>query len=152
MTAPEEARKMLLMAAMALEHDLLDKVAFVGGCTTSLLVTDEYSLKTVRFTDDGDVIVAIVGQPEWYKFQSILRDRGVTTSPEDEVLCRMRLGCLKVDSMPHNGNILGFTNRWYEQALATAEPYQLSDEVTIRILPPPLFSWPDTSFPTGSAS
>lgn len=139
MTAPEVARKMLLMVATALGHDLLDEVAFVGGCTTSLLVTDEYSLETVRFTDDVDVIVAIVGQLEWYKFQSMLRSRGFTISPEDEILCRMRLGCLKVDFMPHDGNILGFTNRWYEQALATAEPYQLSDEVTIRILTPPLF-------------
>lgn len=77
MTAPEEARKMLLMVATALGQDLLEEVAFVGGCTTSLLVTDEFSLEAARFTDDVDVIVDIVGQLEWYKFQSILRNKGL---------------------------------------------------------------------------
>lgn len=129
MTAPEEARKMLLMVATALGRDLLDEVAFVGGCTTSLLVTDEFSLEAARFTDDVDVIVNIVGRLEWYKFQSMLKGRGFTVSPEDEILCRMRLVGLKVDFMPHDGSILGFTNRWYEKALATADPYKISDEL-----------------------
>lgn len=139
MNAPEEARRMLLMVATALGQSLLDEVAFVGGCTTSLLVTDEFSLEAARFTDDVDLIVDIVGQLEWHKFQSNLRKRGFTVSPEDEILCRMRLGGLKVDFMPQDGSILGFTNRWYEKALASAEPYRLSDEVIIRVLAPPLF-------------
>ena len=139
MTAPEEAKKMLLLVARALGQNLLDDVAFVGGCTTSLLITDEFSLESARFTDDVDVIVDIVGRLEWYKFQSMLRDKGFAVSPEDEILCRMRLGGLKVDFMPQDGSILGFTNRWYEKALLTAEPYQLSDDITIRVLIPPLF-------------
>lgn len=139
MTAPEEAKKMLLLVARALGQNLLDEVAFVGGCTTSLLITDEFSLESARFTDDVDVIVDIVGQLEWYKFQALLRDKGFAVSPEDEILCRMRLGGLKVDFMPQDGGILGFTNRWYEKALVTAESYQLSDDITIRVLTPPLF-------------
>jgi predicted nucleotidyltransferase len=58
---------------------------------------------------------------------------------EDKVLCRLYLGELKVDFMPYDGSILGFTNRWYEKALKTAEPYNLVDEFTIRVLTPPLF-------------
>jgi predicted nucleotidyltransferase len=107
--------------------------------TTSLLITDEFSLEAARYTDDVDVIVDIVGQLEWYRFQKLLRQRGFSISPEDELVCRMRLGELKVDFMPHDGSILGFTNRWYEKALATAKPYRLSKEVSIHVLTPPLF-------------
>lgn len=139
MTAPDEAKKMLLMVAKALRPDLLAEVAFVGGCTTSLLITDEFSLEAARYTDDVDVIVDIVGQLAWHRFQKLLRQRGFSISPEDELVCRMRLGELKVDFMPHDGSILGFTNRWYEMALATAVPYRLSEEVHIRVLTPPLF-------------
>ncbi len=139
MTAPEEAEKMLLMVARALGQDLLAEVAFVGGCTTSLLITDEFSLESARYTDDVDVIVDIVGQLAWYTFQNILKQRGFSLSPEDELICRMRLGELKVDFMPHDGSILGFTNRWYKKALATAVAHGLSEGVSIRILTPPLF-------------
>jgi hypothetical protein len=75
MTAPDEAKKMLLMVAKALGPDLLADVAFVGGCKTSLLITDEFSLEAARYTDDVDVIVDIVGQFEWYRFQKLLRQR-----------------------------------------------------------------------------
>lgn len=41
MTAPEEAKKMLLLVARALGQNLLDEVAFVGGCTIIGRKTDE---------------------------------------------------------------------------------------------------------------
>ena len=34
-------REMILMVAKALGDELLPQVAFVGGCTTGLLITDE---------------------------------------------------------------------------------------------------------------
>jgi predicted nucleotidyltransferase len=58
---------------------------------------------------------------------------------EDDVICRMRLGELKVDFMPDDENILGFSNRWYAAALKAAGNYRLSDEFTIRLLTPPFF-------------
>ena len=36
---------MLLLVAKALGRELLQQVAFVGGCTTGLLVTDKYTLQ-----------------------------------------------------------------------------------------------------------
>lgn len=135
----KDAKQMLLKVASALGQEMLDEVAFVGGCTTSLLLTDNFSLESARFTEDVDLIVGIVGRIEWHKFQKVLRSKGFSVSPEDTVLCRMRLGDLKVDFMPYDGEILGFTNRWYEQALDTAEPYKLDENLTIRILTPALF-------------
>lgn len=51
----------------------------------------------------------------------------------------MRLGDLKVDFMPDDAAILGFSNRWYEPGLRTATEVALKSGVTIRILTPPLF-------------
>ena len=53
---------------------------------------------------------------------------------EDDVICRMHLGALKVDLMPDDETILGFSNRWYRQAIEHAEPYPLNDSTTINLL------------------
>lgn len=139
-TPPFDAELMLLVVARALGQEILNDVAFVGGCTTSLLVTDEFSREDARYTDDVDLIIGVMGQMDWHKFEkALIQEKGFRRSMEDNVLCRLYLGELKVDFMPYDGSILGFTNRWYEKALATAEPYNLKDEFTIRVLTPPLF-------------
>ncbi len=140
MISPLSAQIMLLMVARALGQEMLNEVAFVGGCTTSLLVTDEFSKETARYTDDVDLIIGVMSQIEWHKLERILtQKKGFRRSMEDKVLCRLYLGELKVDFMPYDCGILGFTNRWYEKALSTAQPYNLADDVTIRVLTPPLF-------------
>lgn len=140
MITPFDAEKMLLIVARALGQEMLNEVAFVGGCTTSLLITDDFSKETARYTDDVDLIIGVMSQIEWHKFETTLtREKGFRHSMEDNVLCRLYLGELKVDFMPHDCRILGFTNRWYEKALATAQPYNLAGEFTIRVLTPPLF-------------
>jgi len=58
---------------------------------------------------------------------------------EDDVICRMRLGELKVDFMPDDKDILGFSNRWYKGALESAENYLLKDDLTIKLITPPFF-------------
>jgi hypothetical protein len=47
----EDARMMLLMVAKALGPDMLNEVAFVGGCTTSMLITDDLSLEFARYEE-----------------------------------------------------------------------------------------------------
>jgi len=51
----------------------------------------------------------------------------------------MRLGELKVDFMPDDAKILGFSNRWYAKGIATAVPCALTEALNIRILTPELF-------------
>ncbi|MEM7258850.1 MAG: hypothetical protein AAF404_15855 [Pseudomonadota bacterium] len=50
----------------------------------------------------------------------------------------MRLGNLKVDFMPDDENVLGFSNRWYKLALSSAETYTLSDNLNIKVVSPVL--------------
>ena len=57
MDALNTAKAMIAVVANALGPDILNGVAFVGGCTTGLLVTDVVTKQNIRFTDDGDLIV-----------------------------------------------------------------------------------------------
>jgi len=100
---------------------------------------DRLAREGVRFTDDVDLIIDIVGHGKWVQFQEELRSRGFRESPEDSVICRMRLGDLKVDFMPDDEKILGFSNRWYSLGLETAVDHPLTDDITIRMLTAPLF-------------
>ena len=130
---------MLLLVAKALGRDLLQQVAFVGGCTTGLLVTDKVTQEVIRYTDDVDLITRVIGYPQWVAFQEQLKARGFTINLEDEVICRMRLGEIKVDFMPDDVSILGFSNRWYADALESASELALSDGTVIRLVSPCFF-------------
>ena len=44
--------QMLQTVAQALGDELLQRLVFVGGCTTALFITDEVTLEDVRATDD----------------------------------------------------------------------------------------------------
>ena len=44
--------RMITLVAEALGSELLQQMAFVGGCTTGLLLTDAFSQEQVRHTDD----------------------------------------------------------------------------------------------------
>jgi hypothetical protein len=128
-------RKMIEGVARALEADLLERMAFLGGCAAGLLITDELTRESVRYTEDVDLVVEAVTFGEWTRLEHALVNRGFRRSPEDDVVCRMRLGTLIVDFMPTDERVLGFANRWYALALATAERYPLTPEVTIRLVP-----------------
>lgn len=138
-SAYNQLHRMIELVAGALGEALLQEVAFVGGATTGLLVTDPVARDDVRYTDDVDLIVHLVSYPAWPKLQARLRDHGFVESPADDLTCRMRLGDLKVDFMPDDGKILGFENRWYKDAFQAAEPYRLTPQTTIRLLTPPYF-------------
>ena len=130
---------MLETVADALGDDLCQQMVFVGGCSTAVLITDEITLQEVRATDDVDLIIDLAGMAQWMQLQERLRDKGFTVSGEDEVICRMRLGNLKVDFMPDDPDILGFTNRWYKEGIFTAIKYALPSGRVIKHLTPPLF-------------
>lgn len=136
---PQQMLQMLIPVAEALGDELLPCVAFVGGSTTALLITDPITRQAVRFTEDVDLILKVNGKAHWQRLQQQLRARGFKESMQDNLTCRMRLGNLKVDFMPDDATILGFTNRWYHKALATAQPYALSDVITINLLAPAYF-------------
>lgn len=139
MTIQGQLKEMLKTVAVALGDKLRERLVFVGGCTTALYITDPITLEGVRATDDVDLIVDLAGFAEWAELMAQLRERGFTESPEDNVICRMKLGELKVDFMPDDEAILGFSNRWYGKGIETAVQAELEETLVIRRLTAPLF-------------
>lgn len=139
MTVQGQLLYMLETVAEAIGDDLRDRLVFVGGCTTALFITDPITLEDVRLTNDVDLIVDLAGYGEWIELEEQLFGKGFTISPQDEVICRMRLGELIVDFMPDDESILGFSNRWYAQGMETAVSHPLTGELEIKHLTAPLF-------------
>ena len=54
MSAFNQLEEMIIMVAKALGDELLQEVAFLGGCSTGLLLTDKVTKEAVRYTDDVD--------------------------------------------------------------------------------------------------
>ena len=121
--------------------DLLPRVTFVGGCATALLV-DEAAYFGVRETEDVDVIVDVATLVEYYRFGQKLRDLKFREDP-DGVICRWlfedEVMNLKLDVMPIDEEILGFSNRWYEGAINEADSITLPSGTVIRVVSPPYF-------------
>lgn len=139
----KQQHHMLVEVARALGPDLVQQVTFVGGCTTALLLTDEVTAEQVRHTDDVDLIVHVISYAKYHALQQELMARGFRiVAPdidEDIPICAMRLNELRVDIMPDDESILGFSNRWYKEAVDNAFDYQLNDEITIKLVSPAYF-------------
>ena len=118
---------------------LLPKVVFLGGAATGLLITDE-AAPEVRATKDVDVIVEIFSRSDYYKLEETLRSLGFAQPTEEDVpLCRWVIGDIKVDVMPTDEKILGFSNKWYSPAIKNATEIFLEKGLEIRIVTAPYF-------------
>lgn len=139
----KQQHRMLVEVALALGPDLLKKVTFVGGCTTALLLTDEVTVEQVRHTDDVDLIVHVLSYAKYHSLQEELKRRGFNVADpaqdEDLPICAMRLNELRVDIMPDDESILGFSNRWYQAAMENAVDYPLNQDITIKLVSPEYF-------------
>ncbi|MCK8600099.1 hypothetical protein [Desulfoferrobacter suflitae] len=118
---------------------LRDEVAFVGGATTSFLITDP-AYPQIRPTLDVDVIVEIGSRMDYYKLEDRLRSLGFTESiGEDDPVCRWMIEGVRIDVMPTEASILGFSNRWYADALKYSEKRHIADDLDIRLVTAPYF-------------
>jgi hypothetical protein len=129
----------LLKEAARLLIPVLDELVFVGGCTTGLLISDE-GAGDVRSTFDVDAITEIASYADYVIFSERLRKLGFTEDTSaDAPLCRWLNGDTKLDVMPLDETILGFSNRWYEAALGSAQEYELEPDLHIRVVTAPYF-------------
>jgi len=137
MDAKDVNLRQLEAVASALGH-LVAKVTFVGGSTTVLLV-DEAAHYGVRRTDDVDVIIDVATLAEYHSLSQELRElrfREDTDGPICRWLVDTEIGSVKLDVMPINEKILGFSNRWYKDAIEQAADIILPSGMTIRLVSP----------------
>jgi Fe2+ transport system protein FeoA len=114
-----------------------EKVVFVGGATVSLYASRPLATN-VRPTDDVDVVVELVSTGEFYQLQERLLELGFKHDTQSSVISRFLLQGLKVDFMPTDPTILGFSNKWYPDGVKTTIDHSINNEEPIRILPVPI--------------
>ncbi len=121
--------------------DLLTDVTFVGGSTTIFLV-DEAAHFGVRQTEDVDVIVDVTTLADYHRFSGKLRELGFYED-RDGPICRWifesKTGKVKLDVMPIDEKILGFSNLWYKAAIDTALTITLPSKKTLQVVNPVYF-------------
>jgi predicted nucleotidyltransferase len=129
----------LLESAAEKLRPLLPEIVFVGGCATGLLITDP-GAAPVRQTYDVDIISEIASYADYGVFSERLRALGFTEdSREGAPLCRWQHGELVLDVMPLDATILGFSNRWYADALRTAVEVELPSRIKLKAITAPYF-------------
>ena len=118
----------------------IDEVAFVGGATIALWITDQAAPEP-RVTKDVDLVVEVASRAGWYRFEERLRAHGLRNDASSRVICRWRAGSpgdeLLIDLMPSDASILGFENRWQRPALDQAATLPLPSGHRIRAISPP---------------
>lgn len=114
--------------------DLREQLVFVGGSVAGLLLTDPLA-EGVRATLDVDAVVD-AGRAAFYRLEETVAARGFVRDSSSDVICRWvhRESGVLFDLMPVDAEVLGFTNRWYPYAVQTAEPVELAEGVTIRLV------------------
>lgn len=124
----------LLTDAARLLKPLLGELVFVGGSTTSLLITDKAAAE-VRPTYDVDAIAEITSYAAYADFSERLRKIGFNEDAgEGAPICRWRQNKTVLDVMPLDEKILGFSNRWYKPAMDASEERELKPELRIRLV------------------
>jgi hypothetical protein len=131
--------ELIEFVAEGLGEAFLAEVAFVGGCTTAMLVTDAVVLDDIRFTDDVDLVIELAGIGAWQQLTERLAARNFKITGEDEVNCRFRFNDIVVDVMPSDPEVLGYANRWFVEGLARANKYTLPSGTVIQIFKPTYF-------------
>lgn len=139
MTAKKSTNRLLIEHVAVRLGTLLDRFVFLGGAATDLFITDP-AAPGLRGTLDVDVLVEVLSRGAYYRLEDELRSIGfVKVQEEDAPLCRWLVEGVKVDVMPTETEIIGFSNRWYPQALRTARKFRLTEDMEIRLVTPPCF-------------
>lgn len=118
-------------------RELVDRVAFVGGATIALYV-DDPGASDARTTKDVDGVIAVSSFAEFATLEARLRQLGFQHATEpDAPICRWRYQGVVVDIMPTDAAILGFSNRWYAEAMAHRREVEIARGQSIFVFPLP---------------
>jgi hypothetical protein len=133
-----DPNRALFESVVRLLAPVLDELVFVGGCTTGMFITDP-AASGIRPTRDVDAIVDVTSYANYLTLADKLRAIGlVEDTTEGAPLCRWQYGALIVDVMPTDATVLGFSNRWYPEAIDTATTIDVAGH-RVRLVTPALF-------------
>jgi predicted nucleotidyltransferase len=133
---PNLAKVELIASALG---DLRSELIFVGGCAAGLLMSGP-ATPAARVTYDVDLVAQMANLRDYHRMEKELARLGFARDMAPEApICRWRYRGIEVDLMPTDPDILGFANRWYPLAVATAEDVTLPSGIAIRLIAAPLF-------------
>lgn len=118
-------------------NQLVEKVVYVGGVTLPLYVGHQAG--EGRPTEDVDIIVEVFTYAELTKIEEQLKSFGFQHDKESNFIYRYRYNEVKVDLMPLDQNVLGFSNKWYKEGFENAISYTIDEKHIINILPAAYF-------------
>lgn len=116
--------------------DLRNEMVFVGGAVAELYA-DNPAASEIRPTLDVDCVIEIGSRLQFAKLEENLRAKGFTNdTSEGAPICRWIYKDIKVDVMPTDSAVLGFSNRWYEEGIENKISKTLPDETEVFVFPP----------------
>jgi len=131
-------RERLGLVAEAL-GDLRTRVVFVGGAVLELYATDPAAPEP-RPTLDVDCIIEVSTRFAYSKLEEDLRRKGFRNDQsEGAPVCRWLVKDIKVDVMPLQPDILGFSNEWYQEGFRHIHMLSVGAGVSINLLDTPYF-------------
>jgi len=118
---------------------LTKEVVFVGGAIAELYATNP-ALADIRPTQDVDCVIELNSRKEYSDLEAELRKIGFAhDTSKDAPICRYIYKDIKVDVMPTDPEILGFSNIWYSEGIATSITKTLENKTEILVFTPPLY-------------
>jgi predicted nucleotidyltransferase len=118
---------------------LNEEVVFVGGATAGFYVTNP-GAPGARPTMDVDCIVELASYAKLAELETKLTKMGFQHDiSKSAPICRWIFRDIKVDIMPADPAVMGFSNRWYEDGIKRAVEIELPRKKKIRVFSAPYF-------------
>lgn len=116
--------------------ELKDEMVFVGGAVAELYA-DNPAASEIRPTIDVDCVIEISSRLQFARLEENLRAKGFKNdTSKGAPICRWIYKDIKVDVMPTDSNVLGFSNRWYEEGIEIKIQKTLPDGTIVFVFPP----------------
>lgn len=115
---------------------LKDEMVFVGGAVAELYA-DNPAASEIRPTLDVDCVIEISSRLQFARLEENLRAIGFKNdTSKGAPICRWIYKDIKVDVMPTDSDVLGFSNRWYEEGIEIKIQKTLPDGTEVFVFPP----------------
>lgn len=115
--------------------ELKNEMVFVGGSVAELYV-DNPAASDIRPTLDVDCVIELSSRIAHARLEEALRvKKFANDTSQGAPICRWIYRDIKVDVMPTDPNVLGFTNMWYEDGVTNRITKTLPDGQEIFVFP-----------------
>jgi len=115
--------------------ELKEDMVFVGGSVAELYV-DNPAASDIRPTLDVDCVVELSSRTAHARLEEALRAKRFTNdTSQGAPICRWIYRDIKVDVMPTDPDVLGFTNIWYNDGVTNKITKTLPDGQQIFVFP-----------------